>query len=264
MIALRDEADSAMAAFMGQVKGSLNLGGSTIPGAFGLPAIIGAFTARFPEVNVNLSIADTRQVIEAILGGDLEMGVVGAVSTNKSILQTHLVEDEMCPVVATDHRWSERKGSRQNSCIKSPLSSVSPDRGTLKSIQTSFSEAGLNFNELNVVARIGSTEAIRQGIKNRIGNFHISRPSRCPTISGGKIKNTAHRRPESQTGLLPHPPPPAKPLSLVPGLYRVHQQPDPDTASLTVPIGFLRIEATTHRSLHVHGRAQSHVNLMNS
>lgn len=161
MIALRDETDSAMAEFMGQVKGSLNLGGSTIPGAFVLPAIIGAFTARFPEVNVNLSIADTRQIIEAILCGDLEMGVVGAVSNNKSILQTHLVEDEMCLAVATDHRWSERKRVTTKQLYTEPFIIREPGSGTLESIQTSFSEAGLNFNELKVVARIGSTEAIR-------------------------------------------------------------------------------------------------------
>ena len=34
LISLRDETESAMAAFKGKVKGSLNLGGSTIPGAF--------------------------------------------------------------------------------------------------------------------------------------------------------------------------------------------------------------------------------------
>jgi DNA-binding transcriptional LysR family regulator len=125
--ALRDETESAMAEFKGKVKGSLNIGGSTIPGAFVLPAMIGAFTARFPEVNVSLAIADTRQVIEAILCGDLELGVVGAVSTNNSILQTHLVEDEMCLVVPPITDGPERSRSRQNSCLPSPLSSVSTD-----------------------------------------------------------------------------------------------------------------------------------------
>ncbi|MDX2454711.1 selenium metabolism-associated LysR family transcriptional regulator [Desulfosarcina sp.] len=188
MIALRDEADSAMAAFMGQVKGSLNLGGSTIPGAFVLPAIIGAFTSRFPDVNVNLSIADTRQIIEAILCGDLEMGVVGAVSTNKSILQTHLVEDEMCLVVATDHRWSERKRVTTKQLYTEPFIIREPGSGTLKSIQTSFSEAGLNFNELKVVARIGSTEAIRQAIKSRMGVSILSAIAVSDDVAAGKLK----------------------------------------------------------------------------
>ncbi|MBR9985390.1 MAG: LysR family transcriptional regulator [Desulfosarcina sp.] len=188
MIALRDEADSAMAEFMGQVKGSLTLGGSTIPGAFVLPAIIGAFTARFPEVNINLTIADTRQVIEAILCGDLEMGVVGAVSTNKSILQTHLVEDEMCLVVATDHRWSEKVSVTTKQLFKEPFIIREPGSGTLKSIQASFSEAGLNINALKVVARIGSTEAIRQGIKNRMGVSILSAIAVRDDVAAGKLK----------------------------------------------------------------------------
>jgi DNA-binding transcriptional LysR family regulator len=188
MIALRDEADSAMAEFMGHVKGSLNLGGSTIPGAFVLPSIIGAFTARFPEVNVNLTIADTRQIIEAILCGDLEMGVVGAVSNHKGILQTHLVEDEMCLVIATDHRWAAKKRITRKQLLTEPFILREPGSGTLKSIQASFSEVGLNINELNVVARIGSTEAIRQAIKTRMGVSILSAIAVSDDVAAGKLK----------------------------------------------------------------------------
>ena len=189
--ALRDETESAMAEFKGKVKGSLNIGGSTIPGAFVLPAMIGAFTARFPEVNVSLAIADTRQIIEAILCGDLELGVVGAVSTNSSILQTHLVEDEMCLVVPTDHRWSGRKQVTTKQLFAEPFIIREHGSGTLKSIQTSFSEAGLNLNELKVVARIGSTEAIRQGIKNRMGVSILSAIAVSDDVAAGKLKTLA-------------------------------------------------------------------------
>ncbi len=191
MITLRDEADSAMAEFMGQVKGSLKLGGSTIPGAFVLPAIIGAFIARFPNVNVNLTIADTRGIIEAILCGDLEMGVVGAVSTHKNIVQTRLIDDEMCLVVATGHRWSGKKRLTTQQLFTEPFIIREPGSGTLKSIQTSFSEAGLNFNELNVVARIGSTEAIRQGIKNGMGVSILSAIAVSDDVAAGTLKTLA-------------------------------------------------------------------------
>ena len=142
MISLRDEAESAMAEFKGKVKGNLDLGGSTIPGAFVLPAIIGAFTARFPEVNISLSIADTRQIIEAILSGDLELGVVGAVSTNSGILQTHLVEDKMCLVVPADHRWSGKKSVTTKQLFTEPFIIREHGSGTLKSIRTSFPRRG--------------------------------------------------------------------------------------------------------------------------
>jgi DNA-binding transcriptional LysR family regulator len=187
MIALRDEADSAMAEFMGHVKGSLNLGGSTIPGAFVLPSIIGAFTARYPEVKVNLTIADTRRIIDAVLSGDMELGVVGATSAKSGIMQTHLVDDEMCLVVPADHRWAGKKRVSASQLLAEPIIIRENGSGTLKSIQTSFSEAGLNVTDLNVVARIGSTEAIRQAIKNRMGVSILSAIAVDDDIAAGRL-----------------------------------------------------------------------------
>lgn len=188
MISLRDEAESTMAEFKGKIKGSLDLGGSTIPGAFVLPTIIGAFTARFPEVSISLSIADTRQTIEAILSGDVELGVVGAVSTNTSILQIQLLEDEMCLVVPADHRWSGKKRVTTKQLFTEPFIVRENGSGTLKSIQTSFSEAGLNLNALKVIARIGSTEAIRQGIKSRMGVSILSAIAVSDDVAAGRLK----------------------------------------------------------------------------
>ncbi|BBO69145.1 LysR family transcriptional regulator [Desulfosarcina alkanivorans] len=188
MISLRDETESAMAEFKGKVKGSLDLGGSTIPGAFVLPAIIGAFTQRFPEVSVSLSIADTQQTIDAILSGDLEMGVVGAVCTHAAISQTHLVEDELCLVVPADHRWAEKKRITMKQLASEPFIIRENGSGTLKSIQASFSEAGLSLNDLKVVARIGSTEAIRQGIKNRMGVSILSAIAVSDDVAAGNLR----------------------------------------------------------------------------
>lgn len=187
ILALRDETESAMAEFKGKVKGSLGLGGSTIPGAFVLPAIIGAFTTRFPEVNVSLTIADTRQIIEAILDGDLELGVVGAIADMTAIAQTQLVEDEMCLVVPAGHPWSGRERVTPQELFSEAFIIREKGSGTLKSIQASFLEAGLNFSELKVVARIGSTEAIRQGIRNGMGVSILSAIAVSDDVAAGRL-----------------------------------------------------------------------------
>lgn len=188
MIALRDEVESAMAEFKGKIKGSLDLGGSTIPGAFVLPAIIGTFTTRFPEVNVSLTIADTQQIIDAILSGDLELAVVGAAASNANIVQTRLVDDEMCLVVPAGHRWAGKKRITAQQLFSEPFIIREHGSGTLKSIQNSFSDAGLNINDLKIVARIGSTEAIRQGVKSRIGVTILSAIAVTEDVAAGKLK----------------------------------------------------------------------------
>jgi DNA-binding transcriptional LysR family regulator len=191
MITLRDEIESALAEFKGKIKGAIDLGGSTIPGAFILPAIIGAFTSKFPEVSVSLSIADTQQIIQAVLSGELELGVVGAVAENPAVVQTKLVEDEMCLVIPRGHRWSAKSRVTLNELMHEPFIIREQGSGTLKSIQQSFAGAGLNFNDLKVVARIGSTEAIRQGIKGGLGVSILSAIAVSDDVACGRLKTLA-------------------------------------------------------------------------
>ena len=188
MISLLDETESAMAEFNGMIRGSLEIGGSNIPGVFILPSIIGLFTTDFPEVNISLSIADTRRTIDAIISGELELGVVGAVSNHKAISQTQLVDDELCLVVPTGHRWSKKKKVTAKQLSTEPFLMREDGSGTLKTIKDSFSNAGLNINDLKVIARIGSTEAIRQGIKNGMGISILSAIAVSDDVAAGKLK----------------------------------------------------------------------------
>lgn len=169
LMALKAETESAMAEFQGTVKGTLTIGGSTIPGAYILPGIIGAFTRQFTDVNISLVIGDTRSVIEQVLSGDLEMGVVGARSSSKKVVQDRLVSDEMRLVVPAGHQWAGKKQIELDRIFKEPFILREKGSGTLKSIEKSFAKQGASIEDLAVVARIGSTEAVRQGIKSGMG-----------------------------------------------------------------------------------------------
>lgn len=78
LLALRDETESALSQFRGITKGSLTLGGSTIPGGYILPEVIGRFVKSHPEVQISLIIRDTREIADGILNGDVELAVTGA------------------------------------------------------------------------------------------------------------------------------------------------------------------------------------------
>ena len=71
ILALCDEAETAVAEFNGKIKGKLLLGGSTIPGGYLLPRIIGKFKRKFPDVTIALTIADTEKIIDEVLSGYL-------------------------------------------------------------------------------------------------------------------------------------------------------------------------------------------------
>ena len=63
--------------FLGVKRGEVHMGASTIPGEYILPGLIGRFRKKFPLISVRLSIADTREIEDRVLGGDFELGIIG-------------------------------------------------------------------------------------------------------------------------------------------------------------------------------------------
>ena len=188
LIALRDETEVAMAEFHGRIKGRLVIGGSTIPGGYILPKCIGAFTTVYPEVTISLIIGDTDQIIQDVLSGSPEVGIVGAKTSNKNICQEKLIEDEMRLIVTFDHKWAEKKNISPDLMFKEPFIVRERGSGTLKSIKLSLKEKGYTSENLNIIAELGSTEAVIQGIKNKVGISILSTIAVAEELKAGTLK----------------------------------------------------------------------------
>lgn len=188
LIALRDETEAAMAEFHGKIKGRLVIGGSTIPGGYLLPKCIGAFTTVYPEVTISLIIGDTDQIIQDVLSGSLEIGIVGAETSNKNIYQERLIEDEMRLIVTSDHKWAEKKHIIPDLMFKEPFIVRERGSGTLKSIKLSLNEKGYSIENFNIIAEMGSTEAVIQGIKSKVGVSILSTIAVDEELKAGTLK----------------------------------------------------------------------------
>ncbi|MDM8518263.1 selenium metabolism-associated LysR family transcriptional regulator [Desulfobacterales bacterium HSG16] len=169
LLALKDETESVMAEFMGKIQGRLVLGGSTIPGVYILPKITGEFTQKYPDVTISLMIGDTKTIVEDTITGSIELGIVGARINDRRIIPEKLVEDRMCLVVPKGHRWAKRTRVKLEELFSEPFIIRESGSGTLKSLQNSMNQAGTGTEKLKIVAEMGSTAAVIQGIKNNIG-----------------------------------------------------------------------------------------------
>jgi DNA-binding transcriptional LysR family regulator len=188
LLALRDETETALSEFKGKRKGSLAVGGSTIPGEYLLPQIVGTFTGRYPDVFIALTIGDTHKVIADILEGILELGVVGAESESRNLSQEKLLEDDMRLIVPGDHPFGANKRISVKMLCDAPFIIRESGSGTLKSIAGSLSAKGLSLEDLNIVAEMGSTEAVRQAIKNRVGVSILSTLAVSEELKAGSLR----------------------------------------------------------------------------
>jgi DNA-binding transcriptional LysR family regulator len=184
---LREESENAMAEFQGLMRGRLSIGGSTIPGTYYLPKMVGVFADQYPKVKISLAIGDTDTMIDDTLSGKIELAVVGAKSDDPQIVQQELMEDEMHLVVPQDHKWASQNRIGLSKLLKEPFIIREQGSGTLKSLQNSLRKKGYQVNDLNVVAEMGSTASIRQGIKHKVGVSIISAIAVSEDIAAGRL-----------------------------------------------------------------------------
>lgn len=186
--ALYDETETAMAEFQGKISGRLVLGGSTIPAGYILPQIIGKFMEMYPDVRISLVVADTEKIAREIISGELELGVIGARIQDKRIYQEELIEDEMQVIVPSDHKWGRKKSIDLPELMLEPFIIREKGSGTLTSMRNSLALKGLDQQDFNVIAEMGSTQAVIQGIKSHVGISILSPIAVADELKTGNLK----------------------------------------------------------------------------
>jgi DNA-binding transcriptional LysR family regulator len=199
LIALKQEAENALAEFHGKIKGRLTIGGSTIPAGYILPPLLGRFKEDYPEVVVTLVQGDTERIIRDALEGNVELGIVGAKAKEVQLVQKKIIDDQMFLITPRRHRWAAKRYVVVDELMREPFIMREPGSGTRKSIDLVLHKSGHSVDALNVVAEMGSTEAVRQGIKAGVGVSILSECAVAEELATGslnkvKIKGLSFKR----------------------------------------------------------------------
>ncbi|QJA06213.1 LysR family transcriptional regulator [Thermosulfurimonas marina] len=174
-----------MALFKGLRAGPLEVGGSTIPGQYILPYLIRDFRRDYPDIEVFLRVGDTHEIIEAVERGELEVGMVGAQEEAPSLVFVPALEDEIV-LVSGNERFPERLSPRDLSHW--PLIAREEGSGTWQTVQSFLREQGLSLEEVRIVARMGSTEAVKQAVKAGLGLGFVSRRAVEDELRAGTLR----------------------------------------------------------------------------
>ena len=169
-LALRKETEMAMAEFQGHYKGRLQIGGSTIPGGYLLPKLIGRFNQSYPDIRISLVIGGSEEIVRKTQNGAIEIGVVGARFSTIQLNQTVLTNDTLKLIVPQNHRWSARSSISVEDLREEPMIVREAGSGTLDTIKKAFRARGLEFDDqFHIVAEIGNTAGVVGGIKSGLG-----------------------------------------------------------------------------------------------
>ena len=189
LLEMKETAQLEIERFLGLKQGGISMGGSTIPGEYILPDLIGRFKKKYPHLSVKLTIADSSEIENRVLAGQLEIGVIGSKSSHANLLCQKLWEDELVLAVPIRHPWARRKAVSLQELHKIPFILREEGSGTLKILETYLRESGKEgTSALEISARFGSSTAVKEGIKSGLGLSILSARAIDTEVKAGLLK----------------------------------------------------------------------------
>ncbi len=188
LLSLKEQTESALHDFLGKAKGTLFIGGSTIPSGYIIPRLIGPFSKQFPDISLKVIAGDTMQIVQQIKKGKIEIGIVGAKVDDPQIKQEKLMSDEMKLIVPANHKWTEETSIGCSKIFEESFIAREKGSGTWQSILKAFDGAGFNSKNLNASITLGNTVSVIQSILNHAGISILSTIAVQDDINSGRLK----------------------------------------------------------------------------
>jgi DNA-binding transcriptional LysR family regulator len=156
-----------LAELAGVVRGTLNIGASTIPGEYLLPQLLPEFLSNHPQVELNILVSDSAGVMMQVREGEVDLGVVGARPADKQLHCETLWGDRLLLVVPAGHRFAGRKQIRPEEIAEDPFIMRERGSGSRKLMEEVLAGHGIEL--LPVAITLGSTTAVKEAVSAGLG-----------------------------------------------------------------------------------------------
>ena len=179
------------------LSGHVIVGASTIPGTYILPGLAAAFRKKNAAILFEVVVSDSRAIIDKVAGDDLLIGVVGAKLESRQVDYKSFLDDEL--IAVTSDSYDARKNISISDLTGLPIVMREQGSGTRREFEKILEREGIDFQHLNVIGIFGSTDAVKQAVKEGMGVSIISRRSvkdelKCGSLKEITIKDVNMRR----------------------------------------------------------------------
>lgn len=176
ILRLRAGAVQALHAFSHEMRGTINVVASTIPGQYFLPKLIRGFRADYPEVNFSLQVLDSAEVASQVAARKAEIGFTGTMIQLPKCVYQPLAEDRLVVITPNTARYQvyQSTGFPARQLTREAFISREPGSGTRMETENFLQEMGVDPEEIRIAVEVRSTESIKQMVSEGLGIAVIS------------------------------------------------------------------------------------------
>lgn len=166
--------------------GRLSIGTTRTVGAYLLPDKLVQFRQRYRGVDIRVETAFSRQIIDRVLDGSLDLGLVGYASPDPRLATRVFLHDRLVLVVSPLHAWAKRKTAVRLAELSQQTLLVSKrGSGTWRIIEALLEKAGVRTD---TVMELGTTEGVKQAVVANLGVAILSGHVLSGELASGALK----------------------------------------------------------------------------
>jgi DNA-binding transcriptional LysR family regulator len=175
IISFRKDLLNALIDFSQGIRGELSLGASTIPGEYLIPKLMSDFKKDHPQFALFLKIADTKEIVQWVLQGHVEFGMIGSKLDHPSLHYEKYEEDEIIVVAPSGHFLTKKRKADLSDLVKENWIMREEGSGTQMVVEKALRKKGKSLKQFNGTIEMGSTSSLKEGVKAGLGLAFISK-----------------------------------------------------------------------------------------
>lgn len=166
---------------------TLRVGASDVAGSLMIPSILGTFRKIHPNVRLEVIQGNSRSVARKLADEKVELAFLGGRFDDERILFEPMGEDSLVCAVSPELDSGGKASLSQAELCKVPLIAWEDGSGTQKAILEALTGTWINKYSLTIIARLGSSEAIRRALLSGAGYAFISARAIPEELASGQL-----------------------------------------------------------------------------
>ncbi|MGV1753996.1 LysR substrate-binding domain-containing protein [Agrobacterium sp. CG674] len=185
-------------------RGSLNVFASQTIASYWLPPRLMEFHNRFPGIELQLTIGNTRTVADAVISGEADIGFVEGELDEPALAASIVAHDELVVVVGPSHPWAGKKALDVDDIRSGRWVMREVGSGTRSAFEEALNDLGIKAGTLDIVLVLPSNESILCALLTGSGAATVSRLAAEQYIESGRLCEVDFPAPAREFRLLRH------------------------------------------------------------
>ncbi|AFS78001.1 HTH-type transcriptional regulator, LysR family [Gottschalkia acidurici 9a] len=190
IVNMRNMAQFDLGVYKGRIQGHLEISISSIPRHYVLPVLLKDFINKYPDVTFSITDYDSKNVVDSIIEGDTDFGIIGADFNSPHLEYIKLIDDELCLITPNnnDYPWDNYTELDPQFLLNEKIILREKGSGSRHLIETQFEENNIDIEDLKVIAYIDDNDAIKRFVEMGLGVSFTSEKSIRREVEMGLLK----------------------------------------------------------------------------